>query len=114
MLRETYFERFTALSRGRSFPEGMLCPMILEQVVTDPDNSSHSRLFHREFGTISSGLLSGVRACDRNAWRRMSVLYGPLVYYWCRRQGLQSADADDVVQDVFKTVAQRVDAFRRG
>jgi RNA polymerase sigma-70 factor (ECF subfamily) len=64
-------------------------------------------------GSISSSLLSWVRARDPNAWERLSSLYGPLVYSWARRQGLQDADAADVVQDVFATVAARIDDFRR-
>jgi RNA polymerase sigma-70 factor (ECF subfamily) len=43
----------------------------------------------------------------------MCSLYAPLVYYWCRRQGLQSSDAEDVMQEVFRTVAARVGEFRR-
>jgi RNA polymerase sigma-70 factor, ECF subfamily len=41
------------------------------------------------------------------------VLYTPLVYRWCRRRGLQQADAEDVVQEVFRTVLTRIHDFRR-
>src|SRR5262249_30501419 len=41
-------------------------------------------------------------------------LYGPLVYAWCRRAGLQAADAEDVLQDVFVTVSRRIGDFRHG
>lgn len=40
-------------------------------------------------------------------------LFGPLVYQWCRRQGLQSADAADVGQEVFRTVAAKIGSFHR-
>jgi RNA polymerase sigma-70 factor (ECF subfamily) len=36
-----------------------------------------------------------------------------LVYQWCRWQGLQTSDAEDVTQDVFLTVAVKVGSFRR-
>jgi RNA polymerase sigma-70 factor (ECF subfamily) len=54
-----------------------------------------------------------VRARDPQAWRQLADLYGPLVYGWCRNRGLQSADADDVLQEVFLTVASRIADFRR-
>jgi len=42
----------------------------------------------------------------------MAELYGPVVFHWCRRARLQPADADDVIQEVFRTVAQRIDTFQ--
>jgi RNA polymerase sigma-70 factor (ECF subfamily) len=64
-------------------------------------------------GSISSSLLERVRARDPQAWERLACLYGPLVYGWARQQGLQDADAGDVVQEVFGTVAARIADFRR-
>jgi hypothetical protein len=43
-----------------------------------------------------SSLLEGLRQGDAASWRRLALLYGPLVYGWCRRRGLQAADAQDV------------------
>ena len=51
----------------------------------------------------------------------MVRLYGPVVYRWARQGGLQSNDAADVVQEVFRIVSVRIgehqgdgtpDAFR--
>jgi RNA polymerase sigma-70 factor (ECF subfamily) len=64
-------------------------------------------------GSISSSLLERARARDPQAWERLACLYGPLVYGWARQQGLQDADAGDVVQEVFGTVAARIADFRR-
>lgn len=61
----------------------------------------------------SSSLLDRVRASDQAAWERLVHVYSPLVYRWCRRAGLQSADAADVGQQVFLTVARKVRDFRR-
>ena len=47
------------------------------------------------------------------AWQRLVHLYTPLVYGWCRRTGLQEADALDVGQDVFKSVWSNIQGFRR-
>ena len=42
------------------------------------------------------------------AWDEFVAIYGPLVYRLALRQGLQAADTDDVVQQVFAAVAQSV------
>jgi RNA polymerase sigma-70 factor (ECF subfamily) len=49
---------------------------------------------------------------DPTAWERFVHLYGPLVYHWCRRAGLQDADAADVGQEVFRAVAAGIGGFR--
>jgi RNA polymerase sigma-70 factor (ECF subfamily) len=40
-------------------------------------------------------------------------LYSPLMHYWCRRLGVQRADADDVLQEVFQLAFGRIAEFRR-
>lgn len=47
-------------------------------------------------------------AADVAAWDEFVEIYGPLVFRVARRQGLQEADADDVVQQVFAAVAKSV------
>jgi len=64
------------------------------------------------FDSTSSSLLDRVRARDAVAWQRLSDVYGPLVYYWCRTGGLSPEDSADVVQEVFRSVATGIDAFR--
>ena len=59
-----------------------------------------------------SSLLERVRMHDRTAWARLVGVYGPTVYGWCRRAGLQPADAADVGQEVFAAVARAIDGFR--
>jgi RNA polymerase sigma-70 factor (ECF subfamily) len=49
----------------------------------------------------------------QSAWERLVNLYGPLVYRWCLRAGLQPADAADVGQEVFLAVARSIGQFRR-
>jgi RNA polymerase sigma-70 factor (ECF subfamily) len=58
-------------------------------------------------------LLLRAQADDPEAWRRLVRVYGLLVYGWCRRAGLQAADAADVGQEVFLGVARGIAAFRR-
>jgi RNA polymerase sigma-70 factor, ECF subfamily len=47
-----------------------------------------------------------------DAWGRFAELYTPLLYYWVRRQGLQVADGEDLVQDVFVILVQKMPEFR--
>jgi RNA polymerase sigma-70 factor (ECF subfamily) len=62
---------------------------------------------------MSTALLVGLKAQQPDAWRRLVTLYGPVVYGWCKRQGLQPSDAEDLVQEVFRTVLRRIGDFRR-
>ena len=61
----------------------------------------------------SMSLLGRAKAGEDEAWRRLVGLYAPLVYEWCRRNGLQADDAADVAQDVFAAVARNIESFRR-
>jgi RNA polymerase sigma-70 factor, ECF subfamily len=64
-------------------------------------------------GSISSTLLERVRARQPDAWRRLTDLYGPAVYRWCRQAGVPRDDALDLVQEVFAAVARDIGSFRR-
>jgi RNA polymerase sigma-70 factor (ECF subfamily) len=43
---------------------------------------------------------------DREAWARFVDLYGPLIYRFTRLRGAQDADAADLTQEVFQSVAR--------
>jgi RNA polymerase sigma-70 factor (ECF subfamily) len=49
---------------------------------------------------------------DAAAWAEFVDLYGPLIYSYCRRHGLQDADSADVTQDVLCSVARAMSDFR--
>ncbi|MEZ6114810.1 MAG: sigma-70 family RNA polymerase sigma factor [Pirellulaceae bacterium] len=61
----------------------------------------------------SLSLLARLRAGDQQGWQRLVRLYGPLIYSWCRRAGLQQEDASDAVQDVFSSISTNLEKFRR-
>lgn len=61
----------------------------------------------------SASLVARLQAFDTNAWQRLSELYGPEVYGWARRAGLQDSNAADVMQEVFQTVVRQIAGFRR-
>src|SRR5262249_28849222 len=58
-------------------------------------------------------LLQRLRDNQPEAWRTMVRLYTPLIAYWCGRGGVRGADAEDVVQEVFRVAATSLDRFRR-
>jgi RNA polymerase sigma-70 factor (ECF subfamily) len=64
-------------------------------------------------GSTSSGLLQAAREHDEAAWQRLVDRYGPLVYYWCRRDGLQPEDAADILQEVLRSVTLHLDRFHK-
>ena len=45
------------------------------------------------------------------AWEEFVEIYAPLIYGFAKRQGLQHADASDVVQDSMKSVASAIRNF---
>jgi RNA polymerase sigma-70 factor (ECF subfamily) len=63
--------------------------------------------------SIAPSLLVRLKLQEPDAWRRLTALYGPVVYGWCRRAGLGAEDAADVGQEVFQQVARRLADFRR-
>src|SRR5688572_27107799 len=63
--------------------------------------------------STSRSLIRRAAANDPVAWQRLSQVYGPLVYQWCRHCGLQPDDAADVVQEVFRSLARSLNTFRQ-
>lgn len=49
---------------------------------------------------------------DDAAWSQFVEIYTPLVYGLLRRRGLQDADAADVAQEVFCSVARSIQGYR--
>ncbi len=75
-------------------------------------DSTPSRDSARE--STSSSLLERVKQNDQEAWERLVGIYSPLVFHWCRREsGLNSDDAADVMQEVFRSVASSITKFHK-
>ena len=65
-----------------------------------------------DFPSTRASLLVRLRdRLDASAWREFVRLYGPVVYWFARRRGLQDADAADLTQEVLKSVSASVGAF---
>jgi RNA polymerase sigma-70 factor (ECF subfamily) len=70
--------------------------------MTDPASSLHTQ----------TSLLVRLRdARDTESWQTFVTIYGPLIYRYCRRKGLQDADAADVGQEVLTQVARSMSTF---
>ncbi len=48
---------------------------------------------------------------DQAAWNNFVDRYGPKLLGWCRRWGLQDADAEDVTQSVLLRLAEKMRSF---
>lgn len=56
------------------------------------------------FPTTSIGLLQDSIQGSSDSWKKMTALYGPVVYGWIRRMGVRADDAPDLLQEVFLAV----------
>jgi RNA polymerase sigma-70 factor (ECF subfamily) len=62
--------------------------------------------------TTSPSLISRLRdPADHQAWRDFENRYRELLVRFCQRRGLQRADAEDVVQSVFASLARSLPGF---
>lgn len=66
-----------------------------------------------ENNSTSLSLLQRARHQNQDAWSRILFLYSPLVFHWCHSWGAHGADADDIKQEVFQSVATALANFRR-
>jgi RNA polymerase sigma-70 factor (ECF subfamily) len=82
--------------------------------VKDLDNISTESFVSDPVGSTSLSLVRRLKLKRPDAWQRMAQLYAPLVFHWCRCAKLQPADADDVVQEVFRTVDEKIATFQHG
>lgn len=63
--------------------------------------------------TISSTLLSGARSANPNAWVMIVTRYSPKIMTWMLLAGVDSSDAPDLLQDVWRSVLMSLKNFRR-
>lgn len=57
-------------------------------------------------------LLSGLRRQHEPSWERLIDLFGPTVYTMCRRSGLGTEAAADVMQETFLSVSKSLAKFQ--
>lgn len=61
----------------------------------------------------SRSLLVQLKDGQPAAWERLTALYAPLVYHWCREMRLREQDMPDIFQQVFQAVASHIQSFHR-
>src|SRR5262249_43396932 len=73
----------------------------------------HQRMGATAETSTSRSLLVRLKDGQPAAWERLTALYAPLVYHWCRAMRLPEQDMADVFQQVFQAVAGHIDSFPR-
>ncbi len=63
--------------------------------------------------SVSTSLLDRLKGHDPDAWSAFWSLYGREIHHWCRLAGLRAHDAEDVTQEVFRSVSVHLADFRR-
>ena len=64
-------------------------------------------------GSTDSQLIRSVQAQDSEGWRQLVRVYNSLVRYWIHgRVRLREEDVEDLLQDVFLTIARTVAGFQ--
>lgn len=71
-------------------------------------NTSNETTSHTQLSVVR-----GAQANDAGAWEALVRAYSRRIYRWCRIDGLQTADAANVVQEVLQSVAHNIGDFRR-
>lgn len=64
--------------------------------------------------STSHTLLCHLQGGQATAWSKFLHLYTPLISAWCRKAGLQEADAADICQEVFRGVNAGISGLRFG
>lgn len=80
-----------------------------------PNNADTSAVAGRSHDVTSTSrsLLVRLKDNDGASWDRLVTLYTPLVYHWCQKLDLPRDDMPDVVQEVFKSVAEHISSFQK-
>ncbi|MCA9215377.1 MAG: sigma-70 family RNA polymerase sigma factor [Planctomycetales bacterium] len=74
---------------------------------------AHGQKPQRTGLTLSTTMFQRISDCDALAWNTFVRIYGPVIYQWCRKDGLSECDAADVGQDVFRAVSTSIQRFDR-
>lgn len=68
-----------------------------------------------DFPDTSYSLIERVHdLADEASWAEFLGIYQPVVYQMARRRGLQDADAQDVIQQVFASISKSIDGWKAG
>ena len=68
---------------------------------------------HSNDPVTSMTMIEKAKSGDDEAWARLTNTYGPLVHTQCIRKGLQLADAKDVTTEVFTSIFESLNKFKK-
>ena len=68
---------------------------------------------HSNGSSIASNILEGARVGSAESWRQIAAVFSPLILRWCMQKNVPLHEADDIVQNVFASVFDRLGDFRR-
>lgn len=63
--------------------------------------------------STTATLVAGLKDFNNATWDRLVRLYTPLVYHWCQKLDVRQDDIQDVIQEVFKSVAENIGKFKK-
>jgi RNA polymerase sigma-70 factor, ECF subfamily len=61
--------------------------------------------------SISMSFLGRLQRREADAWTRFAEIYQPVVYKWAQKWGLQTADAEEMNQEIFIVVDKKIASF---
>ena len=63
------------------------------------------------FGSLTTSFFDGISNQTPASWERLVRVYGPVVFCWCRRDGLTEDEAADIGQEVFRAILTGIHRF---
>src|ERR1700735_1579449 len=103
--------RHHAIDPSQPLPDNARIGPTVQEACADAPAREGTAVTH-DSGT-SLSLLQRIKNGDNSGWQRVVELYSPLARHWCRRWGIEGADSDDVLQEVFRSAAESIATFRR-
>ena len=73
-------------------------------------NDGHSRMSNTD---TRGSIILGVCQHDPERWQEFDAIYRPMLFAFLRRQGLPGSDANDVVQDIFLKLLEKIQTYDR-
>jgi RNA polymerase sigma-70 factor (ECF subfamily) len=109
---QSAFNEITFYQSGQMFSGSLHDLSSSPNVPTYFSCNSHRASSAGRMESTSSTLIDQLRQPNQEAWSKFVALYTPLIFYWARKTGLQTADAADLVQDVFATLVEKLPEFQ--
>jgi RNA polymerase sigma-70 factor, ECF subfamily len=106
------------ISRPRKFSCGSNRPastMLWKEKAARSGHQPHVNVEHNLMSSTDTltFLIDGVRRQDPERWREFDVIYRPMLLEFLRKRGLDDSRADDVVQQIFVKLLDKIQTYDR-